>query len=138
MGTNHYARAEAPAALPTCPTCNHTPEQPKALELHIGKSYISFQGYREEDGNSTPYGEIASVKDWAAVLRGERGGPPLRVFSEYGDEWAVEEFLAVVYETSREERGRQYRWMVDHYPPERREGDWIDSEGFSFHGGDFT
>jgi hypothetical protein len=131
MGTNHYARAEAPKP---CPTCDHTPPQ---IDLHISKSYVSFQGYREADGTESPYGDVTSVKDWAAVLRGERSGPALRVFSEYGDEWDVEEFLTAVYNSTREERSRPYRWMVDHYPPEQREKDWQDAEGFSFHSGDF-
>ena len=138
MGTNHYVRSEAAQPKPTCPTCNHTPERPEPLELHISKSYRMFQGYREADGNTTPYGEIVSVQDWSDVLRGERGGPPLRIFSEYGDEWTVDQFLDAVYETDRAERGRQYRWMVDHYPAEQRQQDWLDPEGFSFHGGEFS
>lgn len=118
MGTNYYALEQKCAA-----PCAHCRQD----EWHIGKSLVMFEAH-----DVTPWGRIESWADWKRVLLANE----LTVRDEYGDEYGVAEFIAIVEATPIEARGRQYRWLVDHgYPLDR---DWLDADGFSITRGEFS
>lgn len=96
-----------------CPECGRYDEQ------HIGKSSagwsFGFQG--------TP--TIRSYKDWLLLL----GIPGSKIFDEYGREISLEDFKANV------EAKRNGKKHSAHYPgPDN----WIDEEGHSFSGYEFS
>lgn len=121
MGTNYYARIAA------CPHCGRADE-----EVHICKSLRMFRGYRNEF-ESSPFNKvITSVADWREVLR----RPDVRIFDEYGREHDTEQFLTAVSEVPLATRRRQYDWIVTH--GRDASDDWLDPEGFSFYGREFS
>lgn len=134
MGTNYYWRHNA------CGTCD------RYDEWHICKSRVSFRGRFEApewDEDTCSYGPqrpvVVSWQEWKALLRG--GG---EVWDEHGVRLAAAAFIADVESTSRAARRRQYDWCVAH--PERVQnvdvvgdrGTWLDADGFSFYGGEFS
>ncbi len=136
MGTNYYWRHNI------CTCCHRYDEQ------HICKSLTSFQAYfgdAEWDDTTKQFGTapalIASWADWKSVLAGDGA-----VFDEYGDRIEVAQFIADVEATDPSARRRQYDWCcahprgmgiraLDQVVPG---GDWLDADGFSFYGADFS
>lgn len=126
MGTNHYARVNV------CHCCN------RYDEVHVGKSWSMFHGFRRDpawpdDPDPQPFGVIESWQDWKRVLLKT---PGLYLFDEYGKETNPVTYVAEVESTSPDDRGRQYRWLVDH--GHTLDHDWTDAEGFDFHDGEFS
>jgi hypothetical protein len=136
MGTNYYWRHNI------CSDCG------RYDELHICKSLISFQGHFAEaewDNVAKLYAPpaliVASWAGWKDLIRD--GG---EVWDEYGHRQVPEDFIARVEATDPVSRRRQYDWCVGHpedVPPRRIDrvgprGEWLDADGFSFYGGDFS
>lgn len=128
MGTNFYWRHNA------CSCCGRYDER------HICKSMVSFAGYFGLDEYGMPSAnspEITAWQDWKKRLLS--GG---EIWTEYGGRWGTAEFIDHVEATSPEARRRQYEWMVRNHGPDRIGvepcKDWLDPEGFSFYGGEFS
>lgn len=136
MGTNYYWRHNI------CSCCG------RYDELHICKSLVSFEGHfaeAERDETSGKYAPpaalIVSWSQWRNKLRD--GG---EVWDEYGLRHDTAEFIAFVEATDPVARRRQYEWCVNHphiVPPRRIDrigpcGEWLDADGFSFYGGEFS
>jgi hypothetical protein len=119
IGTNYYHRTEV------CPHCGHAAE-----EVHIGKSSsgwtFSFHGTDQ----------IRSWTDWKAHLAA--GG---EIRDEYGEVVSLEQFAALV-ERKRSApsnhttycRASDTLWTREHGFRDC----WLDEEGHSFSGGDFS
>lgn len=129
MGTNYYAVHDS---------CDHCG---RSERLHICKSLISFHGvFTEADLDYEPW--LVSWADWKTYLR---SGQVDRVDDEYGNEHDIAEFVRRVEATSPEARRSQYDWCVAHPNPHRPPsgavvpgGDWLDPDGYSFYGGEFS
>lgn len=136
MGTNYYWRHNI------CTCCG------RYDEWHICKSLISFEGHFGEPVwdeadlrfNSAPP-LVTSWEEWKGLIRKDG-----EVWDEYGVQHDVEEFIPRVEATDPAARRRQYDWCAAH--PERL-GDirvgpvgersyWLDADGFSFYGGEFS
>lgn len=136
MGTNYYWRHNI------CSCCG------RYDSMHICKSLVSFQGYfdeaewddeRREFKPAPPL--IVSWQQWKAKLRAGEG----EVWDEYGDRLDTEQFIADVEATDADNRRRQYDWVVrnDGLGYHREfgvvpRGEWLDPDGFSFYGGEFS
>lgn len=119
MGTNYYA-VEA-----ECPTpCAHCAQD----ELHIGKSLTMFQQHE-----TSPWGTISDWSDWKRIFR---NCASVSIRDEYGNRHDPVQFVEDVESTNLEDRGRQFRWLVEHSHPLDR--DYLDSFGFSWHRGEFS
>lgn len=136
MGTNYYWRHNI------CACCN------RYDEWHICKSLVSFQGHfdiDEWDEQTISYRPtkvlVASWEQWKTLLR--TGG---EVWSESGYSIPTDEFINDVESTDPANRRRQYDWCVSHpnYVDRAhidrvdRSGNWLDADGFSFYGGEFS
>lgn len=128
MGTNYYHRSNI------CECCGRFDEQ------HICKSMTMFNGVvRWLD--EKPYGFVVTVpswQDWKARL--VAGG---EVWDEYGERWDTDQFIERVEVTDADDRGSQHAWIVRNRPELASDGpedsrDWLDADGFSFHGGEFS
>lgn len=125
MSTNFYHRYNL------CECCGRFDER------HVGK-WTSLQGYRRPDwyDDDQPFDEVLSWADWKARLRA--GG---ELWDEYGKQWEVEKFIASMEGVPSEGRRRQYDWIREHGYPRGylgKDDDWLDPDGFSFCGRDFT
>ena len=124
MGTNFYHHTAI------CECCGRRDIR------HIGKSMVTFQGYRPEPWDGGDKTDIQSWEDWKVALRA--GG---EVHNEYGEVIAVEEFICDVESTSLEARSRQFRWMESRQPSSvvgPTPHTWLDPAGFSFSTQDFS
>lgn len=125
MGTNYYLH------MNQCKCCN------RYDEVHIGKSWRMFRGYRIDPNFPAervgPVGPVESWQDWKRVLKTT---PDAQVFDEYGCEHHVDDFIADVESVPQDRRGSQMRWLVDHNYP--LGFDWVDDEGYDFHEGEFS
>ncbi len=132
MSTNYYWRRDI------CTHCD------RYEELHIGHfagGGWSFQGYVPSEFDVANTLRITSWAEWKAELR-----KPGQLWSEYGYERPVEGFIEDIDAVSMKGRRRQYDWLKAHphiIAPgklDRIEAgcDWLDEDGYSFHGGDFT
>jgi hypothetical protein len=135
VGTNYYWRHNI------CFCCN------RSDEWHICKSLISFEGHFSEgewDDAAKAWPDIpviTSWRDWVTKLTS--GG---EIWDEYSVQHDTEEFIARVEATDRAARRRQYDWCMNH--PDRLGGIrvgsvgprsyWLDADGFSFYGGEFS
>lgn len=108
MGTNYYAREGI------CKECGHAKK-----ETHIGKSSggWTFSFHASE--------EMRSAKLWYMFLNQK----DVKIFDEYDEEISLEEFKKLV-ESKRNEKHNHAR----EYP----KGCFLDSEGNSFHKGEFS
>lgn len=133
MGTNYYLHA------PACSTCGRGDEP-----LHICKNLTMFQGHFtwDDDGDWHPW--LTSWVDWRRHLRtAELAGATIR--DEYGHTFTAQAFTHSVGRTLTEDRRRQFDAVaahpmsglkvVEHPEPG---GVWLDADGFSFTGGEFT
>jgi len=123
MGTNYYAQPKG------CPNaCDHCEQRET---VHIGKSGRMLQGYPTgAAGDPTP---ILSWRDWKDWLPANS----VRIVDEYGREMTLEELVETFESSSREDRERQYRWVVEHGYGGRGM-DWLDDSGFSFTSSEFS
>lgn len=136
MGTNYYWRHNI------CTCCG------RYAEWHICKSLISFQGhFGEETWNEAKLSYdsgpalAASWQQWKGLIRSDG-----EVWDEYGRQHAIETFIADVEATTPVARRRQYQWCADHtrhigvghLDKVGEHGEWLDADGFSFHGGEFS
>lgn len=116
-------------------------------EWHICKNLTSFEahfGPAEWDDTikrfTAPPPLVTTWAEWKGLLRTEG-----QVWDEYGHRHDVEAFIARVENTKPEDRRRQYDWCathpqlgVRHLDCVQVDGDWLDPDGFSFYGGDFS
>jgi hypothetical protein len=130
MGTNYYWHP---------PACEHCGRSDDAL--HVCKSHISFHGVFDWDDDGKPVPVIVSWEQWKHHLRTTEG----RIVDEYGHEYDVEAFITRVESTSPEARRWQYDWVIEHVSTSRDRplavapgGTWLDPDGFSFYGGEFS
>lgn len=128
MGTNYYLHEDA------CHTCGRGGES-----LHICKSLTMFEGHFtwDDDGDWHPW--LVSWSDWKLHLRASGGA----IRTEYGDTLTVESFVAAVEATPAADRRRQHDaiaadWSHRITAGPAPGGDWLDADGFSFTGEDFT
>ena len=120
MGTNYYLHQ------PKCECCNRRENQ-----LHIGKSScgwtFSFRGYSEGEGGLN----IRSYKEWLKFLEIVLEKPGYEIQDEYGNKVTLEEFSSFV--DMKRKEPRNHALMFLHYGNE-----WVDEEGHSFSGGEFS
>lgn len=129
MGTNYYWNSEP------CDHCGRSDEQ-----VHICKSLNSFRGHflwNDEADAYTPW--LVSWEQWKDYLRNHTG----RLVDEYGGRHDVEDFIGRVEAVPMEARRRQFDWVLTHRRGQASEtpspsGDWLDADGFSFYGGEFS
>lgn len=125
MGANYYHR------FAHCDCCGRYDER------HIGKSLVMFRGYRPDpdwpDDFTGPV--LASWQQWKEALSKEG-----EVWDEYGRQHDVQQFIADVESTDPVRRRRQYDWMQQHSAEYFLEldHDWLDADGFSFTGREFS
>jgi hypothetical protein len=119
MGTNHYLHTNG------CEHCG------RYDELHIGKGWGSI--LRGHPDREPP---IRSWADW----RRELAAPGAEVWDEYGQrEPDIGLFIALVESKPPEARRRHHDLVRKNYPDVYAKGlDWLDPEGFSFYGGEFS
>lgn len=114
MGTNYYHHRDV------CATCGRA----GGVE-HIGKSSagwtFSFHGTEE----------IRSYEDWLSVLQG--GG---EIRDEYGRIIDLETFASMV-ECKQSASRRHYDFVKEHHPA-LMDDEWLDEEGHSFSGVEFS
>ncbi len=126
MGTNYFAMVDV------CGCCG----RPRA-ELHICKSLRIFRGYRHVDFevHHTPElgDELLSWEQWKGALR----APSVQVRDEYGRDVDTERFIADVEAVPVERRRHHYDVMMSEYP-EHGGDEWLDADGFSFCGREFS
>lgn len=107
--------------------------------LHIGKSYRMFEGHWHYDLNGEIVWDIASWQDWKDRFLNGHGW----IVDEYGAYVNIDHFIAKVEAVPVEDRRRQYDAVAAGWPgrasddPEPQR-DWLDAEGFSFYGGEFS
>jgi len=132
MGTNYYLKYNI------CPTCK------RGQTLHIGKCSMGwtfcFRGYRISDFASRGdcndlldtdifgTGAIETYKEWLNVFEYMKNA---KIFDEYGDEVSVEEFMKMVEDHADSPNNHAATYSRDTRC-------WIDSEGHSFSGYDFS
>ena len=128
MGMNHYAQIDR------CGSCN------RFDQYHIGRSSRMFRGHLSDYfGEFTPLlkfapdHKIVRWQDWKRVLTDT---PGLMIVSEDGESILVADYIRQVEATPKPERGRQMRYLRERGLSEHR--DWLDSEGFDFHDGEFS
>ena len=119
MGTNYYHRFNI------CDHCGRYDER------HIGKASggwtFSFQGYHATED----WRGIHSLEDWKDLF----SDPTTKIFDEYGDEISVLDFLAIV----ANHRGCERNHTIEaRKHPGWPQDDWLDPEGHSFSGGEFS
>lgn len=126
MGTNYYHRTNI------CGCCQ------RYDETHICKSFGTLHGlfeWLDED----PYGYrpvVVTWQQWKArlLISGE-------VWDEYGDHIPTDKFIAQMEDKTRDYR--QWEWVIENDPARARSGPeerryWVDDDGFTFYGGDFS
>ena len=120
MGTNYYWRRDF------CGQCG------RYDEVHVCKSLISFQGspMADELGRT-----VVSWQDWKRLLTEDAA----EIVDEYGNEYTADEFIAKVEATDPEARRRQFDYVRQQVATIGIGPDlnWLDSDGFSFYGGEF-
>jgi hypothetical protein len=132
MSTNYYWRRNI------CAHCD------RYDELHVGHFVgggWSFQGYIPKPFGDESQPLLFSWFLWKAELR-----KPGQLWSEYGYQRPVEEFIVEIDAVSMANRRRQYDWikahpdMIDPKCLDKVDAGcyWLDEQGYSFHGGDFT
>jgi hypothetical protein len=146
MGTNYYLQ-------------RRDPKTGRCKDLHICKcSYgwtPSMRGYKKRDfNNELNQGEsIESWKDWKWFLRKETS-PAIGslIFDEYDEPVEVFEFFSMIEKRQTEDGyGNNIEHPKKNHAEEAAKGEfsngvtdehskscWIDSEGYSFHDGEFS
>lgn len=130
------------------------PYDRESEKLHIGKSFRMFQGYVEPhffNGRYVP--RLVSWEDWKHYLAATIVDDPEAeavIRAEHGATIDFSEFVEVVENTPVHLRRKQFNalnLLVNSSPvfiPPMTlgkvvaGGDWLDSRGYSFHGGEFS
>lgn len=119
MGTNYYTVKNI---------CEHCHRHDR--DLHIGKSSagwtFSFQGYRAD--YHVP--KIETYEQWLDMLKEER------IFDEYGEEITLAELKEIV-EKKRSEPNNHTTYVEIHHP-DHAKNCWLDGQGNSFTGVEFS
>lgn len=126
MGTNYYWHDHP------CAHCGRSD-----AVRHICKSLRTFRGYFTWDYQLEDVPEVVSWEEWKTLLRSSDG----EIRDEYGAVHDVEEFIAACEAVPMEQRRRQFDWMVENkdiVAEVRPGGEWLDADGFSFYGGEFS
>lgn len=133
MGTNYYWESEP------CGCCGHSSQR-----LHVCKSLVMFRGHFRkpdwDDDRSTPDVQLPSWVEWRRFLLNTPG----RIVDEYGDVHDRHRFIERVEATGRDARRRQCDWVRFNSPSGQvvdvpASGlDWLDGDGFSFYGDEFS
>jgi hypothetical protein len=129
MGTNYYAVHD---------TCGHCG---RFERTHICKSHIIFRAHFTWDSDGDPEPWLTSWADWRHFLCGPKVD---HIVDEYGDRHDIAAFIDRVEATDLAARRRQYDWCANDPQPYRKldvvepDADWLDPDGFSFHGGGFS
>lgn len=129
MGTNYYHRTDI------CPCCS------RYEVTHICKSHITFEAIVQWNDDGTMAVVVSSWAQWKDRLRA--GG---EVWNEYREIIPTERFIADVEATDPQARRRQYDWLRDERPVWMQphldsvspDGEWLDADGFSFSGREFS
>lgn len=122
MGTNYYVEWNPNYGNNDSPASLNYPQP--TMRFHICKNLNSFQGH-----------VFNSWSAWSHFLRMNRD--KLSITDEYGKEHEVPDFIARVEATTREQRSRQFDWVMLHSTLDRSR-EWLDAEGFSFYAGEFS
>ena len=110
-------------------------------QQHICKSLTSFEGVVVWP-DEPPFEPIVTVGSWQAWKERLLEAPG-QVWDEYGRQIEVEDFIDQVEAVGPAGRGHQYQWYVEHRPdllsdtPQPGK-EWLDADGFSFYGGEFS
>jgi hypothetical protein len=128
MGTNYYAVHDK------CEHCG------RFERTHICKSLITFRGQFTWDSDGDPEPWLTSWADWRHFLCGPKVD---HIVDEYGDRHDITEFIDRVEASTPAARRRQYDSVMEHDLLHRKPGvvpggDWLDPDGFSFYGGEFS
>lgn len=127
MSTNYYHRTNI------CSCCD------RYDETHIGKNTSGFEAVIDWDtDDGRPVMVVSTWQEWKERLLA--GG---EVYDEYGTRIPTDEFIAERESLSMDARRRQYDWMAANRPSEiswvpERDHTWLDPEGFTFYGGEFS
>lgn len=136
MGTNYYWRHNI------CSCCA------RYDELHICKSFGTFRGHFSEsewDDKRRQFVYPPLIVSWAAWAEKLRSGG--EVWDEYGRRHDTEEFIATAESVPAKRRRQHYDYCAEHHPPgaigyrEKAvapDGEWLDADGYSFYGGEFS
>ena len=129
MGTNYYLKSAA------CPHCGRRDSD----ELHIGKSSagwsFSFHGY---DKSWETEVTIRSCKDWREFLEKKTKDGSHEIVDEYGRSEPLEKFWNFV-EAKRKGESNHTTYVRQNHPGEYHTSQcWLDDDGCSFNGGDFS
>lgn len=136
MGTNYYWDFQA------CDRCGLSVDP-----VHICKNLSTWDSKIEWDEESGCYlPTITGVEHWRIWMQVTSAGG---VVTEYGEHISTDEFWARVAEVPMEARRRSYDWCFTpealRYDRTPRVSDvpakdkyWLDHEGFTFYGGEFS
>lgn len=117
MGTNYFLRIDC------CDKCGRSDE-----ERHIGKASagwtFSFQGYHDYDY------PIKSFADWKAEIDRE----DTAIYDEYGRNVDKNEFYNLV----EKKKSERLNHTVESSKHQWGDDVWVDEEGHSFSGGEFS
>lgn len=144
MSTNYYVQYNE------CLYCQQRPES-----LHIGKAvgdgygpiWSSFEGHFTTSEDGTQLRWLTSWKEWhiylyeVVITKAEAV-----IIDEYGLTVSLNQFVMLVEVTKKEQREKQFRAAqrnrrylqlsdASRVLPNR---DWLDEDGFSFYGGEFS
>ncbi len=126
MGDNYYLHEGI------CKCCKASKKQ-----THIGKSSggwtFSFRGYRSEWDDP----KIESYKMWLVLIEAATENGDAEIRDEYGDTINVEDFKKMV--KAKENAKMNHTTYCEEKHPEHAARDcWLDEEGHSFSGGEFS
>lgn len=116
-----------------CPHCKRAEH-----ELHICRSMRTFRGYKDVWSNELNL-VITSWLEWKRLLKITE--PVVAVRDEYGVHFDPEKFIEQVEKMPKDIRRKQYDWVQVakiRGEPVGSGGDWLDADGFSFYGGEFS
>ena len=133
--TNRSTSARASTASEGT-SCGTTKPTPTRRGLCRGEQWKDFLWNDEADAY-TPW--LVSWEQWKDYLRNHTG----RIVDEYGGRHDVEDFIGRVEAVPMEARRRQFDWVLTHRRGQASEtpspsGDWLDADGLSFYGGEFS
>jgi len=124
MGTNYYLHRDV------CPHCGRG-----GSVLHIGKSShgwtFSFRGYDADKGDPVT---VKSADEWAELMD-EHGS---LIKDEYGDAISGIDFWRMWAKKRHEKFNHTEYVRKDPWLREHAAECWLDHEGNSFHGGEFS
>ncbi len=116
MGANYYVHYNE------CQCCA------RYDEMHVGKSGTMVQAHVQQPDQDTPASPIGDIRSWAD-WRKWLAAVPHTCWNEYHEQLTDEELIDTFERTTLDQRGRQYRWVLEH--DSDLSCDWLDEDGFS-------